>query len=344
MATVPNYASTPTVGAASLQIGDTSRSSPASAVTIFPSSTNGGQVERIVLTPQGNITSSVVRLFRFDGTNYHLYGDEIQLSSLSVSSGMANLSTKLEAVDNPNMFPIAIPANWSLRATINDTQLAQEMSINSVALSQTTSGTALINLNGANVTAASTTAIAAVAATTANTPMTLTSAPYVMTNPALLSLTSASNVSAVSFKIIGRNAQGAMVTETLTGPNAATVYSVNAYKAILEIIPLSTTASTVSAGVSAVATGPGIFLLPSPIILTSGANLSAINFTLTGMSSAGMVQSEVLAGPNAGATQSVNSYAAIFSVAPSGAVASALTVGTPAILSGVSIQAEGGTY
>lgn len=343
MAATPNYASTPTVGAANLQIGDSSRIAPVSSATIFPSSASGGQVERIVLTPLGSLTSTVVRLFRYDGSAYHQYGDEIQINALTAANGSANLSTKLEAVDNPNLFPIAIPANWSLRASINDTQVAQEMAINSIALSQTTASATFLNLNGTNVTAASTTAVAAAAATTANTPMTLTAGPYVMANPALLSLTSASNVSSVSFKVIGRNAQGATISETLVGPNATTVYSVNAYKAILEIIPLTTTASTVSAGYSAVA-GSSILPLPSPIILTSGANLSALNFTITGMSSAGVVQTEALAGPNGGVAQSVNSYTSIFTIASSAAVASAVTAGTPAILSGVSIQAEGGTY
>jgi hypothetical protein len=173
--------------------------------------------------------------------------------------------------------------------------------------------------------------------------MTLTASPYVMANPALVSLTSAANVSAVSYKITGRNAQGVIVSETLAGPNANTVYSANAYKAVLSIIPLSTNAGTVSAGYSAVA-GVSAIPLPSPIILSGGANLSAVNFTITGMNSAGVLQTEVLAGPNAGQVQSANTYASILTIGASAAVASGVMVGTPPILSGVSIQAEGGAY
>jgi hypothetical protein len=343
MASNPNYASTPTVGAATLSLGDSSRTAPVSAGTIFPSSTLGGQVERIVITPLGSLTATVLRLFRFDGSAYHQYGDEIPISSLNAANGTANLSIKLEAVDNPNVFPIAIPANWSLRATLNDTQIAQEMSINSIALSQTTAGAALLNLNGTNVTAGSTTAVAAAAAPTANTPMTLTSVPYVMANPVLLTLTSASNVSTVSYKVVGRNAQGALISETIVGPNANTVYSVNAYKAILSITPTASNAGTVSAGYSTVA-GVSVLPLPSPIMLSSGANLSAVNFTITGLNSAGVLQTEVLAGPNIGQVQSTNTYASVLTIATNAAVASGVLVGNPPILSGVSIQAEGGSY
>lgn len=343
MATSPNYASTPTVGAAQLSIGDSSRVSPVNAATIFPANANGGQVERIVLTPLGTLTATVLRLFRYDGAAYHQYGDEIAFTAVNASNSQANQSIKLEAVDNPNLFPIAIPANWSLRATINDTQIAQEMSINSIAQVQTTAGAALLSLNGTNVTAASTTAIAAAAAPTANTPMTLTSTPYAMAAPVLLSLTSASNVSTVSYKIIGRNAQGVLISETLVGPNANTVYSVNAYKAVLSITPSASNAGTVSAGYSTVA-GTSVLPLPSPVILSSGANLSAVNFTITGTTTAGLVQTEVLAGPNGGYVQSANTYASILTIATSSAVASNISVGIPAILSGISIQAEGGAY
>jgi hypothetical protein len=343
MASTPNYASTPTVGAATLSLGDSSRTAPVNAATIFPSSTLGGQVERIVITPLGTLTATVLRLFRYDGTAYHQYGDEIQINGLTAANSTPNLSTKLEAVDNPNLFPIAIPANWSLRATINDTQIAQEMSINNIALSQTTAGAGILNLNGTNVTAASTTAVAAAAAATANAPMTLTSVPYVMANPAFLSLTSASNVSTVSYKVVGRNAQGALISETIVGPNASTVYSVNVYKAILSITPTTSNAGTISAGYSTFV-GGSVITSPSPIMLSSGANLSAVNFTITGLNSAGVLQTEVLAGPNVGQVQSANAYASILTIAANAAVTSGVMVGTPPILSGISIQAEGGGY
>ena len=61
--------------------------------------------------------------------------------------------------------------------------------------------------------------------------------------------------------------------------------------------------------------------------LTSANNLSAVNFTITGMDSAGNVVSEVLAGPNANTVTSVKSYTTITNIATSAAV-TAVSVGT----------------
>jgi len=120
MATTINYASTPVVGGGVLTTGDTSRTAPTTTTTIF-TSTNGGQVERITITPVATTVSSVIRIFRYDGTNYHLY-TEVPVVAQTVTTGAAVVPQTLEAVDNPNLFPILIPAGWSLRATVNDAQ------------------------------------------------------------------------------------------------------------------------------------------------------------------------------------------------------------------------------
>lgn len=121
MASSPNYASIPTVGAAMLTTGDTSRTAPSTVGTIFAPGDTGGAVERIVIQPVATTTASVVRIFRYDGSAYHLYV-EVALPAQTASGSTPLLGITLEAVDNPNLFPIAIPANWSLRATVNDTQ------------------------------------------------------------------------------------------------------------------------------------------------------------------------------------------------------------------------------
>lgn len=51
------------------------------------------------------------------------------------------------------------------------------------------------------------------------------------------------------------------------------------------------------------------------ITLTSGANLSGLNFTITGYF-LGKITSEVLAGPNANTVESVNNYESIISISP----------------------------
>lgn len=121
MATAINYASTATVGAALLTTGDTSRTAPTTTGTIF-TATSGGQVERIVIIPVGNTVTSVVRIFRYDGTVYNLYA-EIPISAQTLSGTSAVTTITLEAVTTPNLFPILVPTGWSLRATVNDTQV-----------------------------------------------------------------------------------------------------------------------------------------------------------------------------------------------------------------------------
>lgn len=341
----PNFAITPNVGAAAstvVNIGDASRASPKSPITIMSAGALGSRIERIDLVAAGPTVASVVRLFLFDGTYYHEYV-EVGVPAYAPASGVAAWNYTLEAVTYPNLMPLLLKAGWSLVATINDTQLAQEASITSIAAAQTQTANAYLSLNGGGVTAGNTTAIAAAAAPTANTPMTLTTAPYVATAPAQITITSASNLSTVSYKIIGRDATGAMISETLTGPNATTVYSANIYKAVLGVIPMGTSASTASVGVSPVA-GAAALPLPSPIILFSGANLSATTFTITGTSANGQKQIEALSGPNVGYATSVNTYASITSILASATSASNVSVGAPAILGGVSIVPVGGDF
>jgi hypothetical protein len=116
-----NFASTPTVGAANLTTGDISKTAPTTVATIF-SAAAGGQIERIVINPLGATTATVIRIFRYDGTTYHLY-TEISIPNNASISTSANKTYTLEAVNNPNLFPILIPTGWSLRATVNSTQI-----------------------------------------------------------------------------------------------------------------------------------------------------------------------------------------------------------------------------
>ena len=340
----PNYAITPNIGSGPVaSVGDTSRTAPTSVATVLTAGANGSRIERLVLTALGSTVSSVLRLFLYDGTAYHEYLEQA-VPAQTATAGVASWTTTLEAVSVPNLMPLLLKTGWSLRATINDTQLVQELNPQSIAQSQTTAAAAFLALNGTNVTAASSAAIAAAAAPTANTPMTLTATPVAMTAPAQITLTSSSGVSGVSFVLLGRDATGALVSETITGPGAsATVYSVNIYKTIYAVTPTGTSANTVSVGSSAIA-GSAILPLPSKIVLSSGANLSSITFTIKGTLSNGTVQSETLAGPNVGAVSSANTYASITSIYGSAAISSGVLVGNPAIIGGVSISAIGGDF
>ena len=66
------------------------------------------------------------------------------------------------------------------------------------------------------------------------------------------------------------------------------------------------------------------------ITLTSGANISGVNFTITGTDIAGNDQSEVLIGPNAGTRGSVKFYATVTSITTDGAVGTNTSAGNAA--------------
>lgn len=69
------------------------------------------------------------------------------------------------------------------------------------------------------------------------------------------------------------------------------------------------------------------------VIVTSAGNDSGITFKLSGTNGFGMPVSETLAGANGGAAQSVNDFATITGVIPSGNTAANVTVGTNGVAS-----------
>lgn len=67
------------------------------------------------------------------------------------------------------------------------------------------------------------------------------------------------------------------------------------------------------------------------LTLTSAGNLSAVNFTITGLSLRGAAQTEVIAGPNATTVTTTAYWKEICSITASAAVGSAITVGIGSI-------------
>lgn len=122
MASSPNYASTPTVGAAVLTTANGgSRTAPTNGTTIFSPGTSGGQIERIVIQPVATTVAGTVQIYRYNGSAYYLY-TEVQLQTQTAAAATAISSQTLEAVDYPNLFPIAMPTGWSLYAALSTAQ------------------------------------------------------------------------------------------------------------------------------------------------------------------------------------------------------------------------------
>lgn len=88
-----------------------------------------------------------------------------------------------------------------------------------------------------------------------------------------ITLNSAANLSGINFLITGYQ-NGVFISETLTGPNANTVTSVNCFDTLLQIIPSGTTGSTLQVGVASV----GYF--PMILLNTAKINTSSINYAL----------------------------------------------------------------
>jgi hypothetical protein len=88
-----------------------------------------------------------------------------------------------------------------------------------------------------------------------------------------ITLNSAANLSGINFLITGYQ-NGVFISETLTGPNANTVTSVNCFDTVTQIIPTGTTGSTVQVGVASV----GYF--PMILLNTAKTNTSSISYAL----------------------------------------------------------------
>lgn len=122
MALNPNYANSAILGANSVNIGDTSRTSPSSKATVLVSGSNGARVERISFSATGATTNSFARIFLYNGTSYFLR-NEIPIPAKTPVAGANTVwQSTLEAWSTPNTMPILLPYGWSIVASINDTQ------------------------------------------------------------------------------------------------------------------------------------------------------------------------------------------------------------------------------
>ena len=88
-----------------------------------------------------------------------------------------------------------------------------------------------------------------------------------------VTLNSAANLSGINFLITGYQ-NGVFISETLTGPNANTVTSVNCFDTVAQIISSGTTGSTIQVGVASV----GYF--PMILLNTAKTNTSSISYAL----------------------------------------------------------------
>jgi hypothetical protein len=92
--------------------------------------------------------------------------------------------------------------------------------------------------------------------------------------------------------------------------------------------------NVVAAGALTLAAGAASIAYPAQLVLTTSANYTGVNFTITGTDPTGAVQTEVIAGPNSTTANSVLYYKSVTSIVSNGGVAGgAVKVGSTGLTS-----------
>jgi hypothetical protein len=347
MSTQAQYASTPIVGTGLFSTADTSLLTPSNTVTILTAGTNGTRIDYIEAVGLATTSSNLLNLFIYDGTNYNLW------QQIPIQAATANTTTPAYQIfyssnSNANQMPLVIPTGYSLRGTLSNNSILYNEFYTSIGASQAVSSGAYALLNGTvfgtgtggSGVAPSTTAIAS-AATVSSTYFTLSSTPYVMSTPMQLTLTSSGNQSAISFVVHGTDATGASITETITGPNATTVYSTNVYATVTSVYSNASMTGTTSVGYS----GAISFAVPLKINQVSGSTSNTgVSWSIVGINSGGTLTTETLTGAGIGlVVNSTNTYRSITSIKAS-AAATAASFGNPITFANIRVNAYGGSF
>lgn len=178
-------------------------------------------------------------------------------------------------------------------------------SANSICQSQTPGGAGALTLNGSLV---------------------VSGVAYLGQNQRIY-ITGGSDESGKTFAVVGTKMTPlglTSVTETITGPNASTVSSINQYYTISSITASAGTTGAITVGQYATVT----LDTARQVLFTSGGDDSSKTFTLSGTDWNGQPISEVVTGANAGTAVSALDYKTITSISTSGAIATTITVGT----------------
>jgi hypothetical protein len=188
---------------------------------------------------------------------------------------------------------------------------------NSVCASQTPGGAGALVING----------------TLASSVPTGTAIAY-LPQASRIYITGGSDESGKTFAVVGYRfgPQGGpyVVTETITGPNASTVSSLNQYDQIISITASAGTTGAITVGHYGTVT----LDTARQILFTPAGNDASITYTITGTDYDNVPISEVVTGvANPSTATTALSYKTITSIALSGAAASTMTVGTNTVAS-----------
>ena len=150
---------------------------------------------------------------------------------------------------------------------------------------------------------------------------------YGRSAPRRVSFSSGSNNSALTFTIKGKDGDGIPVTETLTGPNNASVYTTNLFS-VVDLIYSDGTSASLTVGDNCGYVNFGS--LSRQINITSDGNSSAITYTVAGLDVYGAVQTEDITGPSSGTTNGTKYFRFVSSVKASASDSNSVSSGVVA--------------
>lgn len=199
---------------------------------------------------------------------------------------------------------------------------------NNICASQTPGGAVALTLNG---TLASTNPVAGSGGTAAAG----AAVAYLGATPLRIYITGGSDESGKTFAVVGTVqtpgsfGPGALVAETITGPNASIVSSINVYSTIISITASAGTTGAITVGTYGTAT----LDVARRVLFTSGGNDSSVVATVTGGDWNGNPISETITLTNGTTTYTVLDYLTIASISTNAAIATVVSVGTNGVCS-----------
>ncbi len=209
---------------------------------------------------------------------------------------------------------------------LNGTLATGTFTSNSVCASQTPGGAVALTINGGLAT----TDPVAGAGGTADPG----SATVRFPKPARIYITGGSDESGKTFAVVGTIqtqgtfGAGIIVKETITGPNASTVSSINQYSTIISITSSAGTAGAITVGHYY---GLSTMDVARRVDITSGGNDTSNTFTVTGTDINSNPISESLVGASGGAVTTALSYLTVTSITTSTSVATTVKIGSSAV-------------
>lgn len=116
MATSPQYAAIPKIGATAISTANTARDGSGTIGTVFSAGASGSRVERVVIKATASTTAGIVRIFLHDGSSARLIS-EVPVQAITVSANVPSFETEVIFEDG-----MVLPTGYSLRASTHNAE------------------------------------------------------------------------------------------------------------------------------------------------------------------------------------------------------------------------------